>query len=85
MLQKYHCYEASTDNYICTLYRLTDVLNLQLYLKEHNSDLYVQAVKMPKKEREMIFSKKVKEELLNPEDYIPMKKPSEKKSGNYRL
>lgn len=57
-MNKYHCYETSTKNYICTLYTYTDVLNLQLFLKEKGSDLFTQSVKMTKKNAKDIFENK---------------------------
>ena len=55
-MNKYHCYETESKNYICTLYSYTDVLNLQLFLREKGTDLYTQDVKMSKKESKKVFS-----------------------------
>ena len=55
-MNKYHCYEKKSDNYICTLYSLTDVLNLQLFLREKGTDLYARDLKMSKKESKKVFS-----------------------------
>lgn len=56
-MQKYHCYEVGTENYICTLYSYTDVLNLQLFLREKNTDLFTRPLKMEKKEVKKVFGK----------------------------
>ena len=56
-MNKYHCYEAESDNYICTLYTYTDVLNLQIFLKEKNTDLILKPVKMDKKQVKKVFGK----------------------------
>lgn len=56
-MNKYHCYELGTENYICTLYSYTDVLNLQLFLAEKGTDLFTQSVKLDKKQRKKLFSK----------------------------
>lgn len=56
-MDKYHCYEKSTENYICTLFTYTDVLNLQLFLKEKGTDLILKPVKMDKKQVKKVFSK----------------------------
>lgn len=58
-MNKYHCYEKGTEYYICTLYSYTDVLNLQLFLREKGTDLYTQDVKMAKKEVKKVFSDKL--------------------------
>lgn len=55
-MEKYHCYEKSTEYYICTLYTYTDVLNLQLFLQEKGTDLFTTSVKLSKKESKKIFS-----------------------------
>ncbi len=57
-MKKYHCYEKVSENYICTLYTFTDVLNLQLFLREKGTDLFTQDVKMAKKEVERVFGQK---------------------------
>ncbi len=62
-MNKYHCYEKNTEYYICTLYSYTDVLNLQLFLREKGTDLFTQNVKMAKKEVKNVFSPDV--ELSN--------------------
>ena len=54
-MNKYHCYEKATENYICTLYSYTDVLNLQLFLKEKGTDLITKPLKLSKKEAEKVF------------------------------
>lgn len=54
-MQKYHCYEKGTGYYICTLYTYTDVLNLQLFLKEKGADLFTEDRKLSKKESKKIF------------------------------
>jgi hypothetical protein len=54
-MQKYHCYEKGTGYYICTLYTYTDVLNLQLFLKEKGTDLFTEDRKLSKKEAKKIF------------------------------
>lgn len=56
-MNKYHCYEKESGNYICTVHSYTDVLNLQLFLKEKGTDLYTQPVKLSKKEVKKIFGK----------------------------
>lgn len=55
-MNKYFCYEKDTENYICTLYSFTDVLNLQLFLKEKNTDLIALPRKMDKKTVRKVFS-----------------------------
>lgn len=55
-MQKYHCYENGTGYYICTLYTYTDVLNLQLFLKEKGTDLFTEDRKLSKKGAKKIFS-----------------------------
>lgn len=57
-MNKYHCYEKGSKNYICTLYTYTDVLNLQIYLNELGKDLYTQPVKMGRKTVKRIFNQK---------------------------
>ena len=57
MMNKYHCYEVGSENYICTLYTYTDVLNLQLFLKEKGFDLILKPVKMDKKQVKRVFGK----------------------------
>lgn len=57
MMNKYHFYEAGSENYICTLYTYTDVLNLQLFLKEKGLDLILKPVKMDKKQVKKVFGK----------------------------
>ena len=54
-MQKYHCYEKGSNNYICTLYSYTDVLNLQLFLREKGTDLITQNLKLSKKEVHKVF------------------------------
>lgn len=54
-MNKYFCYEKDTENYICTLYSFTDVLNLQLFLKEKNTDLIALPRKMDKKTVRKVF------------------------------
>ena len=54
-MQKYHCYEKDTENYICTLYSYTDVLNLQLFLREKGTDLITRDLKLTKKEVRKVF------------------------------
>ena len=54
-MNKYHCYEKGTESYICTLYSYTDVLNLQLFLKEKGTDLITKPLKLSKKEAEKVF------------------------------
>lgn len=56
-MKKYHCYEKGSENYICTLYTFTDVLNLQLFLQEKGTDLILKSVKLAKKEVKKIFGK----------------------------
>lgn len=56
-MEKYHCYEKGTEYYICTLYTFTDVLNLQLFLREKGTDLITKPVKLDKKNVKKIFSK----------------------------
>ena len=56
-MKKYHCYERGSENYICTLYSFTDVLNLQLFLKEKGTDLFTQQVKMSKQAAKKVFGK----------------------------
>lgn len=56
-MKKYHCYEIGTENYICTLYSYTDVLNLKLFLREKNTDLFTRPLKMGKKEVKKVFGK----------------------------
>jgi len=56
-MQKYHCYEKGTGFYITTLYSYTDVLNLQLFLKEKGTDLETRSYKMCKSERKKVFTK----------------------------
>ena len=63
-MDKYHCYEKGTENYICTLYTFTDVLNLQLFLKEKNSDLIIKPVKLDKKQIKKIFGRGQEEPAL---------------------
>lgn len=57
-MEKYHIYEKGTGYYITTLYSYTDVLNLQLFLKEKGTDLEVRSYKMCKSERKKVFSRK---------------------------
>ena len=59
-MNKYHCYEKESQNYICTLYTYTDVLNLQLFLREKGMDLFTQPVKLSKKEINKILVKEKK-------------------------
>lgn len=59
-MNKYHCYEKESQNYICTLYTYTDVLNLQLFLREKGTDLFTQPVKLSKKEINKILVKEKK-------------------------
>ena len=56
-MQKYHCYESGTEYYITTLYSYTDVLNLQLFLKEKGTDLFITSVKLSKQEVKKVFAK----------------------------
>ena len=56
-MQKYHCYEKGSENYICTLYSYTDVLNLQLFLQEKGTDLIMKPLKLSKKEVKKVFGK----------------------------
>lgn len=63
-MNKYHCYEKGTENFICTLYTFTDVLNLQLFLKEKNSDLIIKPVKLDKKQIKKIFGRGQEEPAL---------------------
>lgn len=55
-MNKYHCYEKGTDIFICTLYSYTDVLNLQLFLREKGTDLIPKPLKMSKKEVKKVFN-----------------------------
>lgn len=55
-MNKYHCYEKGSGNYICTLYSYTDVLNLQLFLNEKGTDLFLQPIKMGRKRVRKIFN-----------------------------
>lgn len=57
-MNKYHCYEKGSENYICTLYSYTDVLNLQLFLNEKGTDLILKPVKMSRKNVRKIFNNK---------------------------
>ena len=59
-MNKYFCYEKESQNYICTLYTYTDVLNLQLFLREKGTDLFTQSVKLSKKEISKILVKEKK-------------------------
>ena len=59
-MNKYFCYEKESQNYICTLYTYTDVLNLQLFLREKGTDLFTQPVKLSKKEISKILVKEKK-------------------------
>ena len=59
-MNKYHCYEKESQNYICTLYTYTDVLNLQLFLREKGTDLFTQPVKLSKNEINKILVKEKK-------------------------
>lgn len=59
-MNKYFCYEKESQNYICTLYTYTDVLNLQLFLREKGTDLFTQPVKLSKKEINKILIKEKK-------------------------
>lgn len=54
-MNRYNCYETGTENYICTLYSYTDVLNLQLFLKEKGSDLFFTPIKLSKKTVRKVF------------------------------
>ena len=56
---KYHVYEKKTGYYITTLYSYTDVLNLQLFLREKGTDLEIRSYKLCKSERKKVFSKAV--------------------------
>ena len=57
-MKKYFCYEKTTNNYITTCYGITDVLNLQLFVREKGSDLYIREVPISKKTIKKVFSKK---------------------------
>ena len=57
-MNKYHCYEKDSGNYICTLYTYTDVLNLQLFLNEKGTDLILKSIKMGRKTVRKIFNNK---------------------------
>ena len=59
-MNKYFCYEKQSQNYICTLYTYTDVLNLQLFLQEKGTELFTQPVKLSKKEINKILVKEKK-------------------------
>lgn len=59
-MNKFYCYEKESQNYICTLYTYTDVLNLQLFLREKGTDLFTQPVKLSKKEINKILVKEKK-------------------------
>ena len=52
---KYYCYEKDTEKYICTLYSFTDVLNLQLFLREKKTDLIALPRKLDKKTVKKVF------------------------------
>lgn len=62
---KYFCYEKGTENYICTLYSFTDVLNLQLFLKEKNTDLIALPRKMDKKTVKKVFSEGIDKSFIS--------------------
>ena len=55
-MTKYFCYEKETENYICTLYSFTDVLNLRLFLQEKKTDLIALPRKMDKKTVRKVFT-----------------------------
>lgn len=54
-MTKYFCYEKDTENYICTLYSFTDVLNLRLFLQEKKTDLIALPRKLDKKTAKKVF------------------------------
>ena len=56
-MDRYNCYEKDSDNFICTLYTYTDVLNLQLFLREKGTDLCIKPVKMSKANVRKVFGK----------------------------
>lgn len=58
-MQKYHVYEKGTGFYITTLYSYTDVLNLQLFLREKGTDIEVSSRQLCKGERRKVFKKAV--------------------------
>lgn len=56
-MEKYHVYESGTDNYVCTLYTYTDVLNLQIFAQEKGTDIEIRPVKLSKKQTMSVFGK----------------------------
>lgn len=58
-MKKYFCYEKETGYYITTLYSYTDVLNLQLFLREKGTDIEVSSRQLCKGERRKVFKKAV--------------------------
>lgn len=63
-MNKYFCYEKDTENYICTLYSFTDVLNLQLFLKEKKTDLIALPRKMDKKTVRKVFNEGIDKSFI---------------------